>query len=289
MLWILDSETYVDFKNELLPIINNTLMNFKKVIITKRLLEREYTLLIEYKNDNLYIKPRLTDVGNILYDIQIPVIMITGICPTTDKSKIGIDLHEKLSEYGYKTALIGSRGDIVMLRHYYIDDQILDDSIPMKKRIRLANQMLHDIEQKMNPDIIILIIPRDYQIDIDISENNYGERLFLFSRACKPDYLIVSTMYDYHKYCMYESVDGYESIINICSQKIDAINICSRKLLIEESEILDAIECLTLKNIDREEMTTYNKKDMIITNGNMSVVADDIIEKLSCYSGAKKC
>jgi hypothetical protein len=287
VLWIVDSNEGISFCKILVPLI---IKYYKrcKIVVTRRLEDREYQYLEELNLPNVYLYPKFKFDDNItrMVYINTPLIMVAGVLPCTDKLKIGLMLKQKLSGFGYTTTLLGSRIDLRMIGEYYSSDYLFSDCYSDAQKIRMLNQQLYKIQAEKSPDVIIAVIPYSFCIDNEYENNDFGVNTYIFSKGCQPDYLIATMMYDYYDYCMENNVDGVQWIEHICDKKTDAIYISPKKLLYEDSEGYGKICTLSLS--DEFSRSDWINNSVRVETAAVDGIVKDIIDKLSCFASGEE-
>lgn len=287
VLWIVDSEEEVEFENDLMCRIGASLEQQKRVVVTRRLDLNERAKLSRIENENLVLKRSASIQQTILYDIQTPVIVIDGLCPGIGGLKTGLDLMKAMRDRGYHVSLLGDSGDIAICGCRYIYDEFFDGGTTIQTKVHMFNNMLHEIEIEDDPDAIIVVVPDDYHIRLEVKKDNYGENLYALSKSCDIDYVIINTSYDYHRYCIENSVDGYRDISSLCLKEIDAINVINMKLLTEETEMVGYPQWLFLDKSMCGDLSDITSSPMVVSE-DLEVVARDVEDKLSEYSEAPR-
>ncbi len=289
LCWIVDSDTKCE-EYIIKRILENAKNDDKKVVITRRMSKNEYDIIKStIKLENLQISDNIMefkklyeDTQEYILDINIPIIMVTGIIPSTEKTKIQLLLYEELKERNYKPALFCTNANAFILGEESAPNVFFDGSLNSRKLIKHLNLKIKQIELTKKPDIIIVGVPQSYHIDLKVSQNDFGNMLFCYTKAVRPDFLIATMMYDYYKFNLDEGYDGYlDDVVRLSSCEVDAVCISKRRLLIEESEFINNVQFLTLDS--SAEKLDLSKNDLLFFNTfeDVKQIVDKLEQKLT--------
>lgn len=94
-------------------------INIGRLIIHRHLTYKEKELLetqlgVFLKKINKEIIGNLVDKEEILFDINIPIVLVTGISEYTNKFDVQIDMYSRFKKEGYSVGWIGSRKEAVL-------------------------------------------------------------------------------------------------------------------------------------------------------------------------------
>ncbi|WP_251860977.1 TIGR04066 family peptide maturation system protein [Clostridium sp. Marseille-Q2269] len=287
-VWFVDSKNDIDFNKFILPKIEEVNNLRKNIIYTRKFINKEEDVIkVNVPNYSLF-KDNYYDCSYVmsqqLYDIDVPIIFVSGITEYTDKFDIQLAVGREFTERGYRVSNITSRKIGNLFRMYSIPDFMFDKTFTETEKILKFNYFVKEIEMLENPDLIILGIPQNILPLSRIFTGDMGVLGFEISQAVLPDCVILSVMYGEYDYETLLRI-GKEASVRL-GKDIDYYNICNRMIEVEDTEIKRKIQFLTLSNQLVFEKVDYLKNDNIYAlneNKEISRLVDNIIKKLSTY------
>ena len=224
-----------------------------------------------YSNDEEHVSVNdlvLTEEYNKLLPINTPIISVAGMGNKTDKYFIQLYLKKYFKERNYKLDLVSTKHYGGILGDIPMPSFLFSENIFETNKVFLFNRFIKIIEQKNNPDLIILGIPNSVLPLNNDNSDGFGIIPFLIFQAVKPDYSILSLYYDDYTKKYYEEIDllmkyrfGSEiDCFNISNTRLDWMNLeneTTRYLSINNfSNAIDVIN----------KMKKYNYKNIININ-----------------------
>ena len=201
------------------------------------------------------------------YEIDIPIVFISGIFENTNKLDTELRFQKELAKRGYKVTCVGSRQYSDVTGVHSFPKFMLEKNYEADK-IDLFRAFIYNIYITEMPDVIIISIPGASSKFNDKVGNGYGIINYLIASAIQPDFSIVCTsltkVNDRELSTAYQYKFGYEIDCLIVSNKriyydpgyysdrvfYEIINYEQVDLLIENSSEKDGIPCF---NIFRED------------------------------------
>lgn len=118
---------------------------------------------VTYKNKEFLGDKEKIDYQNFEYsltmeEITTPVISIAQVAPVVQIEELQLNLLYHFLKDGYKAVLIGS-GELLGLLGQYSISEIMKRELPEVHKIYYLNNVIHEIERKQEPDIILIGIP----------------------------------------------------------------------------------------------------------------------------------
>ena len=203
-IWIVNSYQKLDFRDYIFPVIKAAVDRGKKIILSRSLSKEEQKLLenisleefvnFQQKEYSNYLKE---DVEKI-YEIDVPVIIVTGITENTKKMDLQFKLYNQIKEREYFPYLLTSRHWNLAFKDDNIEEMprfMFDEKISYKEKIISLNHYIKAIEKLKEPDLFIIGVPGEA---INYS-NRIIQNLVEVSReivtAVTPDVSILGTTY----------------------------------------------------------------------------------------------
>ncbi|MCY6958486.1 TIGR04066 family peptide maturation system protein [Clostridium brassicae] len=148
-----------------------------------------------------------------LYQMNVPIILITGITERTKKIDSVLVLKEEFEKKGYKVSVIGSKSYSELFGIHSFP-QFMFDNILEEHKILYFNSLCKNIEYYERPDAFIIAIPGSLIPYNDMFTNHFGITAFEVGQAVPPDAVIVNIGYgEYDK-------NFFENISNMVKYKI---------------------------------------------------------------------
>lgn len=293
-----DSHGMLDFEKSILPKAEKALQNGRKIIYARTLGAGEREKLttacgtgaidFSYQPNDKEIGEHLIDES--LYDITTPVTFITGNAECASKFEIQLSIRQELVKLGYRISQIGSRGFCGLLGFHSMPSFMTGCAIPDYIKITMFNHFLKSIELCEKPDIIVIGIPGGIMPISKKFTCKYGISAFEISQAVRPDYVILSTLYDDFKDSYFEKFCG--TVEKKFGYGVDLFNISGKKIEWTDSDEEEELTYLTLDTgfVDKKlsSLHGYHKNLFNILDRNASKeICDKMISKLSEYAYVK--
>lgn len=130
--------------------------------------------------------------GIKLYKINVPVILILGLSPNTQKFELQLYLRDKFINKGYKVGQIGTRECCELLGFHSYPQFMTDRKHSEVKKIYLYNNFIKEIELKEKPDVIIISAPNAIMSLSERQLFNFGIEAYQICNSVKPDFTILT-------------------------------------------------------------------------------------------------
>jgi peptide maturation system protein (TIGR04066 family) len=228
---ISDYRKTLDFKTIVFQKILKAIDSNRNIICTLSL-DTEYKNKISdlCKKKGLYFKYYHSEVTAKLsapiehekiYEINAPVLCISGISENTSKFEVQLMLRKLFLKENYKVSQIGSRSMCELLGFHSFPSFMYDTAISESNKVVLLNQYIRKIEGDENPDIIILGIPGGILPFNNSLTNKFGILAYMVSQAVIPDAVVMCTLHEDYmpkyfdeislsmKYKLGFDIDGY--------------------------------------------------------------------------------
>lgn len=145
----------------------------------------------------------------ILNDISIPVIIVSGVAENTRKFEIQLFLNKYFKSAGYNVVQIGSK-NFSELFGFYSFPQFMFCDISEAKKIICFNELCKGLEYQEKPDLFIIGVPGSLIPYNNYFTNKFGIFSFEIGKAIKADAVVMAL--DNAPY----EVEGIANINNIC-------------------------------------------------------------------------
>lgn len=219
--------------------------------------------------------------------IRTPIVAVVGEGESTQKFHLQELLKSELEDRGYSTLLIGSKPFCEFLGQYSFPTHLFCGKHSDREQIILFNKYIRFIEEKHNPDIIIIGIPGGMMKCTDIYCGDCGALAFKVFQAIKPDYVIASLFFAEYYPGFFREFGSFVRGRLDC--EVDTFNISNRMIDWEELEGMspDMIPLITISDeFVKEVMLRMEHEDAgciisITDRKEAKLLADRIIEKLS--------
>lgn len=285
-LWIMDSSYNLDFETQTLPKINSFIKVGKEVYVTSKISSKNRLKLKDtFENehfhylleDNIYYG---TDTQAI-YEINVPIIFISGITRQTDKFLTHVLIERELNSTGYSTKSVFSNPNMAIISSS-IPSFMFNNNYSAKEKILLFNRFFKSIELNENPDVILLSIPGDILCPTKKYCGDGGEEAYLISRAISADYIILNVFYgDYEGSDLVKIGEASERILG---GNIDSFNIINKAIHSEETNTEKKVCTITMDRdlIVQKKEEIGNERTFSIND--ISELTKSMIQKLAGYA-----
>ncbi len=239
----------------------------------------------EFYNDSIIYDS--TDIGTInklvLPEINVPIILVSGVSERCNKFEIQLSLREKLQKYGYKVSQIGSRRYCEFLGFHSFPYFMLSNKFLEHEKVQLLRKYISNIEQKEKPDVIIFGLPGGIIPLADYYVNCYSILACEVFNSFIPDATVLSLLFENYKSEFYYSIekilhDKYgikTNCFNLSNVKADWPDTYNHNTLVASSfcnKVTDQI----IKNTEINK-PIYN----ILNNDDAQKMADHLVDILS--------
>lgn len=224
-------------------------------------LSKEYNVKFDYLvNDINYVKQDKRQEK-----ISVPIITVMGIGENCSKFETQLIIRRLLLDEGYKVSQIGSRQGCELLGFYSFPQFMFIKDYNEVEKIDNFYDFVIDIQNKENPDIIIIGIPGAIMPLNEKHSMNYGITAFEIFHAIKSDFNILNL------WCDFYNDEFIEKISNVLEYKLHTLLdcVCMSNICIDnKSNISSILQYNVLKNNKVEE---YRSK---ITNTEFYNITD---------------
>ncbi|ANU44946.1 hypothetical protein ADH76_01415 [Enterocloster clostridioformis] len=150
---------------------------------------------------------------DVLYDINLPVIAVTGAGENCEKFDVQLSINRIFTERNYKVFQIGSKEYASVFGMYNWPEFVFARDISLPKKVLAFNAWIFQKILVEEPDIIILGIPGGIMPLNNRIYNYFGEVALVVSKALKVDVNVLSLYFNkdidkeflknYQEFCKY--------------------------------------------------------------------------------------
>ena len=288
----------LDFGKSVFPKIIKAIEHKRNIICTLPLEEHQKKQITDWCQKNgIYFKhyymrtnPLSCINEQIILEINTPIICAAGISERTNKFDVQLALREKFLKGGYKVSQVGSKSWCELLGFHSFPSFMYSSSILESDKIVMFNQYIKNIENKEQPDVIILGIPGGTIPFNNYLTNRFGILAYMVSQAIIPDAFIFCTLYQELKSDYYEELAksmkykfGFEvDAYSISNTKFDWDSYMEQPLMNKKFEFLAIssmdVDCKidSLKDCNIQFYNVLNENDR-------TTMSEYIIDKLAEY------
>lgn len=281
----------LEFTNDILEKISFAARQGKKILYSKSSTSEEIKKIKTIvPNKNLYIVEKddfLNQPNNskIIYDIDTPIILISGESENTDKFDLQLSLRGNFINRGYRTVLVSSRLESKFFGLHTIPSYMLGSKIDEREKIINFNNYIKNIEINENPELIIIGIPGGALSLSRKLKDYFGILHYEISKAVKPDYIIFNLLYNELTKDILLQIEN--EVNPVFGEQVDLFNMSNYKLEIDESDQYEEPIFLSLSDdyinskiasMDLPNLCKSNTEDDI------NLITNKIISKLSSYA-----
>lgn len=283
-VWIVNSNSELDFTEYILPVIEQAAKQNKYIRITRTLSAEEQILcskLTIKKNmlclDQELIKQTKDYSPNILR-IQTPVVFVLGMFEHTGKLDTLLYLHKGIQQTGYKVkSILTRRNESENSNCLSFPDFMYDRQYSDTEKILLFNHFVRKLELETKPDIILIGLPGEIMPLDEKHTGNFGVIPFLISNAVHCDYAVLKLFHNYYDSTFTEKIN--EIVKNKFEIEINSFAV--------DNNILDAtsISTATLRFYESEERPVDLPQNCYFNhvNGDGKSLCDDLIGTLQKF------
>lgn len=246
------------------------------------MIEREYlkktfptSQLIEFGMEN-------NNNEEVLYDIQTPVIGVSGVNEYTGKFSTQLEIVSNLRKQGYSVGFIGSRNEAYLCGGISVPNILYDNKYSIKEKVICLNHCLKKYEINNKLDVIVLGIPGEVVILNKNYLGNAGEIPFVVSEAVGISDLILCMMYDEN---LVNQIKIYgDKIAKRFGKNVDQYVIINRMLDPDETELRHRIKYTSIPEIKvKEKMDSkcFKNTYKLFDTQSLKKLVEDIIDILS--------
>ncbi len=123
-------------------------------------------------------------------EINVPVILVMGQGPKTSKFETQLGIRNELINQGLKVTQIGSKPYCELFGFHSFPSFMFSKEINETEKVINLNHFVKILEEKENPDIIVVGIPGGIMPIINKTHNQYGILHIEVSSALEPDSII---------------------------------------------------------------------------------------------------
>lgn len=214
---LVDSYRKIDFDNILFKNLEKLTLRGKNIICYRKLAEEErerVNVLCTQNNVNFRYHESIKindmffrDNRKKILNIRVPVIFVLGIAERTQKFQIQLGLRQDLQNLGYKVSQVGSKNHCEAFGFHSFPTFMYESGLREEDKIVMFNRFIKAIEEKEDPDLIIIGIPGGIMsINKEFTEG-FGILAYLTSQAVKPDATILSLIYEDYNELYYNEIE----------------------------------------------------------------------------------
>lgn len=225
-----------------------------------------------------------------IYQINTPVIFVTGLSERTHKFEIQLNIRESLKEMGYKVSQVGTRHYCELMGFHSFPKFMYSKSITESEKVILFNHYIKNIEAKEQPDVIVIGIPggtMPYNYEFT---NRFGILAYEVSQAVKPDVVVLSTLYSKFSSEFFELIS--KSYKYKFGYSVDCYNVTNASLDIQTSKVTGTLQYTTVDwTFINEKKKIYSTLDTpvynILDTDDAKSMSNFLINKLAEYAEAQ--
>ncbi len=198
VVWFVKSKREIDFEKFIFPLYKKAVLRNKKIIFTCEVEEAsKKQILLLAGNKNVYFPNSAYNIEEqIIFhsEIDVPIVLVAGTTPYTDKFNTQLVLYNNLKKLGYKVLLIGTKEYTQFFGGQIFPEFLFENNIESSQKVILLNNYVNNMVEHVKPDIVIAgvpggIIPVTEHIPID-----YGVLGFQMGQALRPDCIVLNLM-----------------------------------------------------------------------------------------------
>lgn len=211
--------------------------------------------------------------------IDVPVVFVAGITHYTEKFHVQLALRKRLLDYGYKVSQIGSK-QYSGLFGFHSFPSFMVEPMDNTERILLFRKYVKYIEQKEQPDIVVIGIPGGIMAVNKKHHFDYGMTAYMISQAVEPDYVIMSMLYGKNY-----TEDQLEEINQTCRYKFNfEINSFHLSNALLDPASLKNEQLIFIKMGSKKYLNRIEGLYDFLNPTDMDKAFADMITKLSSYN-----
>lgn len=143
------------------------------------------------------------------YNVNIPVVFVSGIIDTIDNSVISLSLIKELRCKGMNAQLISNDCNSEFAFTYLFPREFMNNGLSIESRISILNDFIRFICETNKPDILLMQIPKGLLRYDDSFYNSFGAYTFMISEAVTCDYFICSFPYELCNIAYFDLINDY--------------------------------------------------------------------------------
>jgi peptide maturation system protein (TIGR04066 family) len=133
--------------------------------------------------------------SRIRHKVEVPVVLVFGDGPFTDKFEVQLALRVELLKRNYRVTQVGSRGYAELFGFHSFPAFMQSLELKEAEKIIGFNQYLKRLEIEEKPDLIVIGVPQGLVPVTEEIHNDFGIVLLEAAAASEPD-LLVNTLYN---------------------------------------------------------------------------------------------
>lgn len=209
---------------------------------------------------------------------ETPVIYVLGVSGMTQKFDLQLYLRSQFISRGYKVSQIGSKSLCETMGFYSVPAFIFSSKYTETEKVLKLNAFIKEIEERENPDVIIMGIPDGIMPLTQKHHFNFGIPAYEMCCAVNPDFSILS-LFD----GMYND-EFFEEMTKLCKYRLNIdldIFITSHYTPISNSIDEESLAFTYTKGTknDSAEFCIYDIKALESDD-----IFNQIVKKLSMYA-----
>ncbi len=290
-----ESNNWIDFEKNLYPEIISKIREKKNIVCSFELnKDVRKELIRECDKSDVYFKyfnetrefSELSCKTEILYDIKTPVIFVLGTTERTHKFEIQLTVRENLLKKSYRISQVGSRKACELFGFHSFPEFMYDLSLSDSNKIIMFNRFIKKIEDKEEPDVLVIGIPGGIMPLDKKHTNHFGLIAFQVANAISPDAVIFSSTYEEYNPDYFEKIST--SIKYKLGFEVDAHVLSNMKIDWEETRQGPNVVYLTLTSefVDQKKIF-YRQQGIQVYNvlnlSDSAKLTNSIVDKLADY------
>lgn len=222
---------------------------------------------------------------NTIFDIDTPVILITGMVGkiTTVEQIIGIK--ECIEKKGYTTLVVSDYKEIEEYENGYWFDTAVKEELSIEQKMITYNHYVKELEIKYNPEVILIGISKGTStLDRNFVED-FGIMVYGLTKVIPSDCIILNVLYGEYEKSIFAILN--EEIRGVVNGEIDFFNIVNKVVDEDDSNMRKKVSLISV----REEMLHEKIKELDLSNVHETItekgvdkLVDSVINRLSEYA-----
>lgn len=277
------------FRENILGNILLALKKNKEIICTLELMEDELNSIREEcsYNDILFKYPldikrkyKTPDFSKKLITPKASVIFIGEVISGLDSFKITLGITTNMRKHGYKTITLVEKSWCDFLNLTPMPDFMIQNNMDDNSKVYAFNQFIRQLEQKENPDLIIIQLPGAIMRFNDNLTAGFGIVPYLIGLAVQAEYMIFSSSYNIMPPTYYESLsERFEHQIGV---GIDFLHMSNALIDVNDSKGPDNFSFLRVEQekVENEVNRLNQIGEIPVFNCNNLIECEEMCEQI---------